>query len=164
MLFKNFYLEACKGLSTNSFCHALQIFSVKEPPPPPLHPPSVLNGQYQDGQNTSHKRKICAVSTLYFKFWRYFLKIFVRYLQPLDLLFIVVFIRPTFTSADIIFHKFLKHHHSALSEKKIFVMNFSFVVDSINPLTHPLNGQNLPKHGKSFFVVLPKVFPGHNQQ
>ena len=33
-----------------------------------------------------------------------------------------------FTSADIIFHKFLELH-STLSEKKIFVVNFSFLTD-----------------------------------
>ena len=42
-----------------------------------------------------------------------------------------------FTSANIIFHKFLKLH-SALSEKNIFVTNFPFLTDLLkppNPLT-----------------------------
>ena len=37
-------------------------------------------------------------------------------MQPPDLLFLVVFILLAFTSADIIFHKFLEFH-STLSEK-----------------------------------------------
>ena len=56
-----------------------------------------------------------------------------------------------FTSADIIFHKFLELH-STLSEKSIFVTNFSFLNDSLNPfpLSHPLNGQNLLRVTKVF--------------
>ena len=53
-------------------------------------------------------------------------------IQPLDLLFLVVFIL-AFTSADIVFHNFLELH-SILSEKKIFVTNFPFLTDS---LKHP---------------------------
>ena len=44
-------------------------------------------------------------------------------IEPPDLLFLVAFI--SFTSADIIFHKFLEIH-SVLSVKKIFVTNFLF--------------------------------------
>ena len=40
-----------------------------------------------------------------------------------DILFLVVFI--SFTSADIIFHKFLELH-SVLSVKKVFATNFFF--------------------------------------
>ena len=44
-------------------------------------------------------------------------------IEPPDLLFLIVFL--AFTSADIIFHKFLELH-SVLSVKKIFVTNFLF--------------------------------------
>ena len=48
-----------------------------------------------------------------------------------------------FTSADIIFHKFLELH-STLSEKKIFVANFPFLTDSLKPRPlYPLDSQNL---------------------
>ena len=53
------------------------------------------------------------------------------------LLFLLVF-----TSADIIFHRFLDLH-STLSGKKIFVTNFSFSTVSLNPLPQPLNSQNV---------------------
>ena len=47
-----------------------------------------------------------------------------------------------FTSADIIFHKFLKIH-SVSSVKKIFVTDFLFErIQSNPPSPHPLNGQN----------------------
>ena len=52
--------------------------------------------------------------------------------QIFSLLFLLAF-----TSANIIFQKFLELH-STLSEKKIFVMNFPFLTDSIKPLPpHP---------------------------
>ena len=49
-----------------------------------------------------------------------------------------------FTSADILFHKFLELH-SVLSEieKKIFVTNFPFQWIYSTLLPHPLNGQKL---------------------
>ena len=37
-----------------------------------------------------------------------------------------------FTSADIIFHNILELH-STLTDKKIFVTNFPFLTDSVNP-------------------------------
>ena len=47
-----------------------------------------------------------------------------------------------FTSASIIFHNFLELH-STLTEKDIFVRNFPFLTDSLNPPPpHPLNSQN----------------------
>ena len=44
-----------------------------------------------------------------------------------------------FTSADIIFHKFLELH-STLSENNVFVTNFPFITDSLKlpPLPPPL--------------------------
>ena len=41
-----------------------------------------------------------------------------------------------FTSADIIFHKFLELH-STLTDKKDFCHKFSFLTDSLNPLPLP---------------------------
>ena len=60
-----------------------------------------------------------------------------------------------FTSADIIVHKFLGLH-SKLSEKKIFVINFSFLTDSLTPPPppQPLNDQN-PLSVTKFFVDPP---------
>ena len=52
-------------------------------------------------------------------------------MQPPDFLFLVV----GFTSADIIFRKFLELH-SPLSEKKI-VTNFPFLTDSLKPPAPP---------------------------
>ena len=56
-----------------------------------------------------------------------------------------------FTSAYIIFHKFLELH-STLSEKKKkkIVTNFPFLTDSLNPLPHPLNSQNPLSMAKVF--------------
>ena len=45
-----------------------------------------------------------------------------------------------FASADIIFHKFLELH-STLSEKKIFVMNFPFLTDSLKGPRTPLTAK-----------------------
>ena len=59
-------------------------------------------------------------------------------IQPLDLLFLVIFISFCINR----FHKFLKLH-SALSERKIFVTNFPFLMGSLNTYPHPL------KHLKS---------------
>ena len=47
-------------------------------------------------------------------------------IQSLYLLFLVVLLAST--SADIIFHKFLELHPT-LSEKKIFITNFPFLID-----------------------------------
>ena len=54
-------------------------------------------------------------------------------IQPPDLLLLVLlaFASPT---TDIIFHKFLELH-SKLSEKKIFVINFPFLMDSLKSPT-----------------------------
>ena len=58
------------------------------------------------------------------------------YDKPPDLLFLVIyFYYIAFTSADIIFHKFLELHST--SDKKIFVTNFPFLMDS---LTNPCEG------------------------
>ena len=51
-------------------------------------------------------------------------------IEPPDLLFVL----SAFTSADIVFHKFLDLH-STLTEKKIFVMNFPFLTDSLTTKT-----------------------------
>ena len=48
--------------------------------------------------------------------------------------FLVTFISSNTSRSDIIFHKFLELH-SAVSEKKIFVMNFPFLMDSLKAPT-----------------------------
>ena len=77
---------------------------------------------------------------------------FVRYSHQIFyfLLFLLAF-----TSANIIFHKFLELH-STLSEKKIFVLNFPFLTDSLKPPPPtqlpppPLNSQNRLSVAKAF--------------
>ena len=66
-----------------------------------------------------------------FEIWKVLL-IKVCKIEPPDLLFIAVFISfyISFTSADIIFHKFLELH-STLPGKKILVTNFPFLTDSL---------------------------------
>ena len=58
-------------------------------------------------------------------------KIVLRNKNFYSLLFLLVF-----TSADIIFHKVLELR-STLSEKKIFVTHFPFLMDSLKPLQPP---------------------------
>ena len=70
------------------------------------------------------KWKMNSVLTLDFKFWSYFL-------QPSDLFYFLLFLS---TSADITFHKF-SELHSTLTGKKIFLKNFPFLTDSLNPPT-----------------------------
>ena len=103
-----------------------KILSVKQP----SHPP-VLNGQYQDGQNANQNQMgnrcpfyiiFQVLKVLHIKICR---------IKPPDLLFLVFL---GFTSADIIFHKFLELHLT-LSEKKIFVTNFPFLTDLFKPPT-----------------------------
>ena len=57
-----------------------------------------------------------------------------------------------FTSADIIFHTFLKLH-SALSEKKILIPNFPFLTDTLN-LPTPLKAK-IHQARQKFFVDAP---------
>ena len=100
--------------------------------------PHVLNGEYRIP--TKIKWKIHNLFTLYFKFWRYFLTYFSHYIFDFLMFFLA------FTSADIIFHNILELH-STLTDKKIFVTNFPFLTDSLNPAPapptpNPLNGQN----------------------
>ena len=68
--------------------------------------------------------KMNCVLTLDFKFWSYFL-------QPPDLFYFLLFL---LTSADITFYKF-SELHSTLTGKKIFLTNFPFLTDSLNPPT-----------------------------
>ena len=60
-------------------------------------------------------------------------------IQPPDLLFIVVFI--SFYIRRYHFSQMFRTSFIIIL-KKIFVMNFPFLTDSLNPLPHPLNGQN----------------------
>ena len=74
-------------------------------------------------------------------------------IQQPDLLFLVVFI--SFHISIIIFQTFLELH-STLSEKKIFITNFPFSTDWLNP--PPLPAPLRPKSAKcdeSFLSMLP---------
>ena len=67
----------------------------------------------------------------------------------------------SFTSADIIFHKFLELH-STLSEKKVFVTNFHFLTESLNaPPTSPLP-QPLHTHTHTRARARARAFNGQN--
>ena len=64
-------------------------------------------------------------------------------MQPIgvrDLLFLVYIDVLDFTSANIIFHKYLELHLT-LSEKNIFVTNFAFLTDLLKPHATPLTAK-----------------------
>ena len=114
---------------------------------------SNLNRQYQNGKNTiqNQKKNACSFYTFFQALEVLLIKI--CKIQPLGLSFSLAF-----TLTDIIFYKFLKLH-SALSERKIFVTNFPFLTESLNPHPPPpppsppptpLNSQN-PLNVKRLF-------------
>ena len=76
-------------------------------------------------------------------------------IEPLDLLFLVVFIS-FYISRYIIFHKCLELH-SILSVKKIFVNEFSFLTDSLK-LPHSLYSQNPLSVTKVFCQCSLKIY------
>ena len=94
-----------------------------------LHPPPPFPSTHTDTHTHSH-----TPFTLYFKFWR--CTSYKNLLNATTISFYFLLFLLTFTSTDIIFHKFLEIH-SALSEKKILVTNFPFLTDSLKPLTNP---------------------------
>ena len=119
------YLLRVKGLSTNSFvmlnrfCHFSKTSTSTS---------QFLTDNIKISRITTKiKWKMQPLFTLYFKFWRYFLLKFVRWAT---ISFISCFIL-AFTSADIIFHKYLELHST--SEKKIFVTIFSLKRIHSNP-------------------------------
>ena len=82
--------------------------------------------------------------------------------QSLIFSFILVF-----TSADIIFHKFLELH-STLSARKIFIMNLPSLMDPLKP-SHPTplsNSQNLLSVMKLFcqYSLNIVMVPGKNKK
>ena len=56
-------------------------------------------------------------------------------MKPPDQIFYFLLLLLVFTSPDILFDKFLELH-STLSEKQVFVTNFPFLTDSLNPQPH----------------------------
>ena len=104
-----------------------------------------------DGIPTKIRRKIHAFFTLYFKFWRLFFVIKICKIQPLDLLFLVVFIR--FYISRYHFPQILKVQ-SALSEKKIFITNSPFLMFSLKlPKPLPFKVSEYPfKQNKNTFI------------
>ena len=119
-------MQENKELSTNSFTP---------------HPPFCTNNIKMDRIPTKIKRKIHALFTLFQVLKVPLIKI--CKIQHSHHIFYFLLFLLNFTSADIIFHKFLELH-STFSEKKISVMNFPFLTDSLKPSHHPLNSQNLP--------------------
>ena len=109
--------------------------SVKLKKTPP--PSTVLNGQYQDGQitNQNQKKNTCHFYNVFQVLEVLFIKI--CKIQPLDLLFIVVF-NSFCISKQISFSQL----HSGLSAKKIFCHEFSLFNRFMQTPT-PLNSQNL---------------------
>ena len=75
-------------------------------------------------------------------------------IQPLDLLFLVVFV--AFTSEGIIFHKVLELHSTLSEKKKDFCLKFSFFNRFTKP--HSLQAKSA-KHDKSFLLMLTSVLP-----
>ena len=71
-----------------------------------------------------------------------------KLIQPPDLSVLAVFISPYISRYH--FHIFLELH-PILSDKIIFLTNFHFLMDSLNP-SHPLNSQNLLRVTKVFFL------------
>ena len=70
-------------------------------------------------------------------------------MQPV-LLLLIVLLWLLYVSADMTFYKFLElHPPSSIHQKKFFVTNSTFLMDSRNPLLL-LNHQN-PPSGTSFF-------------
>ena len=94
-----------------------------------------------------------------FKFWRLLLIKIVGY-NSHWVFYLFCFILD-FTSADIIFHQFLELYLT-LSGKKIFVIYFPFLTDSLKP-PPPYNGQNLLIVTK-FFVDAPSSSVRENPQ
>ena len=72
-------------------------------------------------------------------------------IEPPDLFFLLLFLL-AFTSADIIFRKYLELHSTLLSEKKYLRQKFSFSNGFTNYHTpQSLNGQNPLSVTKDFF-------------
>ena len=113
-----------------------------------------LNRQYQTGKNTNQNQKKNTCS-----FYTIFLVLEVRLItiykiQPLDLLFFLIFIR--FYINRYHFSQIFTRH-SALSERKIFVTNFPFLTESLKPPSqpHPLKQPKSTKRDKGFLLILP---------
>ena len=59
-----------------------------------------------------------------------------------------------FTSVDLIFHRFLELNLTLPEKKKIFVVNFPFLIDSLKPYTTPITTKKSAKHEDSFLPML----------
>ena len=144
-----------KGLSTDIFCHAWWILSIKQKLP--TSRPLFL----RDNNNIKCVPMWWVVyqtksNEKYIPFYIIFqvlkvLLIKICKIEPPDLLLIVLI---SFYITEIIFHKFLEIH-STLFGKKIFVTIFPFFNRFTNP--HPLNSQKSTKRDKSFLLMLPAL-------
>ena len=116
-----------------------------------LNPPLslLLTDKSSDGIPTKLKWEIQALSTLYFKFWRYFLS---ALWDAAPVLFLSYCFTLVFTSADIVFQNFLEIHSTLAISKKIFVTNFPLQWIHSNP---KIKQPKSAKCGTSFSLILP---------
>ena len=100
----------------------------------PSYPPNCSEqelSKWMEYQLKSMKNTHPLAFYIVFKFWRILLIKIVGYSHWIFYLFCFML---AFTSTDIVFHRFLELH-STLSGKKIFVINFPFLTDSLKLLT-----------------------------
>ena len=128
---------------------------------PVPHPPTCSSQKISKGleyQPKSMKTTHLLAFYIVFKFWRLLLIKILGYSSHW-VFYLFCFILD-FTSADIIFHQFLELYLT--SGKKVFVINFPFLTDSLKP-PPPYKGQNLLIVTK-FFVDAPSSSVRENPQ
>ena len=110
-----------------------------------------------DGVTNKIKWKMHTCFTFYFKLWRYFLLCVTRYSYPgVSFLFVL----HQFLHQQILFFYNFWELYSTFSERKIFVANISFLMDSSkSPRRSPLacNDQN-PLSMAKVLLMLPKIY------
>ena len=103
---------------------------------------------------TKIKWKIHTFFTLYFKFWRYFFKKNCK-IQSHQIFYLFLFLL-AFISAGFIFIKILELH-SKISEKNVFITNFSLLTDSLRQPPTPLTAK-ICQGWQKFSVDVPLVY------
>ena len=149
--FENVNFLNSKGLSTNNFCHAQQILSIKQKT---LHPP-VLNGQYQHKWNTNQNQM---KNTTPFKIvFQVYYKVLLCKISHQIFYFLLLYISFYIS----------RHHFSQICRtsfnfmwKKIFIPNFPFLMDSLKPPQWPKS----VKCDKSFLLIFPKRLKTSNKR
>ena len=119
-----------------------------------LYASSNLNRQYQNGQNTkqNHKKNACLFYTVFQVLEVLLIKI--CKIQALGLLFLFFNVFMSFYIGRYHFSQILKTSFSIICRKDSCHKFFFF--NRFIKTPHPLNGQNLLQHGKSFLLMLPK--------